>query len=453
MLYLLWLLVTGFGVGLLCLVGQAQQSKPPKELLNPSPQGFVFGEYRRRFRKTQYLHKEENADGHILLAGGTGSGKTSSVLLPSYPRIKCSKLIVDTKKAEIALATAHLPGKRKIFNPTDPDAWGFDPFFRLRGSENPAQAAREIAMAIIPEPVNIKDPFWVKATQNLLAGFIIFYYRQGLNFIDIAKLILLKPLDKHILQAYESGDDLVKYFMSKFVGDKVDAPLAGIGMEFSNSLMLFATDKQVQAALTKEKNISPQDLENGYDIFLCLEEDMLEQWMPLSMLTIGLFVQDFKRRPNKTAKPIAFWLEEFAQLGKLLPVAKGLNTLRSKNVTMVLVVQSIAQLDLLYGPAQREVMLDNCAYKVILGAADAKTQEEFSKLVGTSEVIRTSQSVSYASHTDQEQRYTISQHTAEERTIKPHEFATLKDVVVLSPWGNCRAEKIKPIDNREFLHI
>jgi type IV secretion system protein VirD4 len=446
MIFMFFTLVLGLGLWLLVIVDPQKSQKPPKKLLTRNGHGFVFGEYKRPFQGMQYFYKPENTDGHILITGGTGRGKTSSILLPSYLRLKCSKFIVDTQKAEIALATAHLPGKRKIFRPIDPDACGFDPFYRLRGSDNPAQAAREIAMALIPEPVNVKDPFWVRATQNLLAGFILFYYRRGLNFVEIAKQILLNPLDKHILYAYQQGDDLVKYFMSKFIGEKVDAPLAGIGMEFSNSLLLFATDTQVQAALTKENNISPQDLEDGCDIFFCLEEELVPQWQPLAMLVIGLFIQDFKRRPNKTARRVAFWLEKFAELGKIEPVAKGLNTLRSKNITIVLVIQSLGQLDLLYGPIQREIMLDNCDYKAILSTAAPKTQEEFSKLVGTKEVIQTSKSTSYAPDNSEERGHTVNQSTTEQRTIKPHEFATLQDVVLLTPYGNYRAAKIRPVD-------
>jgi len=173
----------------------------------------------------------------------------------------------------------------------------------------------------------------------------------------------------------------------------------------------------------------------------------LEQWKPLFTLVVNQFLKHFERRPDKNAAPILFLLDEFPRLGKIEAVATALTTLRSKKITIALIIQSLAQLDLLYGPAQRRVILDNCAYKAILGASDAETQEYFSRLVGTVEATRQGQSTSYAADMDEERGHTISQHTVDRRIIQPHEFATLGDVVLLTPWGYFRAGKIRPIDS------
>jgi len=143
---------------------------------------------------------------------------------------------------------------------------------------------------------------------------------------------------------------------------------------------------------------------------------------------------------------ILFLLDEFPRLGKIEPVVTGLTTLRSKKITICLIIQSLAQLDLLYGRDQRRVILDNCSYKAILGASDAETQEYFSRFVGTKEATREGQSTSYAPDGDEERGRSVSQHIIDQRVIKPHEFAALRDVVLLSPWGYHRAGKIKPID-------
>ena len=83
-----------------------------------------------------------------------------------------------------------------------------------------------------------------------------------------------------------------------------------------------------------------------------------------------------------------------------------------------------------------------------MGAQDAETQEYFSRLVGTQSVVQQGLSTSYAPDEDMERGHTVSQHMAVKRVIEPHEFATLGDVVLLSPWGCYRAGKIRPVDNR-----
>jgi type IV secretion system protein VirD4 len=437
-----YLVVLAFGVLLLFFSDQPKQPKPSKELLTLNHQGFVFGTYQHLFYQPRYFFKSEQTDGHILVCGGAGSGKSSSIAIPSILGWQSAVFAIDIK-GELSAATKSKPGQRKIFNPESLEIWGFDPFYLLRESDNPAQEANEVAAAIIPEPANLKDPFWVKSAQNLLTGFILDYHQQGYDFIETVQAILSKPVDWHVKYIFEVGDELTKCYMSQFVNLKMET-LAGVFAELSNNLMLFATDKDVMAALPKENNINPEDLEAGIDIFLSIPEDKLDQWKPLLTLIVNQFLKHFERRSEKTAKPILFLLDEFPRLGKIEPIVTALTTLRSKKITICLIIQSLAQLDFLYGRERRRVILDNCAYKAILGASDAETQEYFSRLVGTKEATRQGQSISYTPERDEERGHTVSQHIIDRRIIQPHEFATLKDVVLLTPYGCFRAGKIRP---------
>lgn len=438
-----FLLVLGFGVWLLLLTEQQRHSKPPEKLLTANPQGFIFGEYRRFLRKPQFFYKSEDTDGHILIIGGSGSGKTSSILLPSFPALRSTKFVIDVK-GEIAAATAHLPGRRKIFNPMSAASFGYDPYYRLRGSDNPMQEAKEIAQILIPEPPNLKDPFWVRATQKLVTGFMLHYCNEGVSFADTMIEIVRRPIDLHVKDVLAvTGSTPAQYCLNGFV--RKPERLDDFYTELTNEIMLFATDERVKALLCKPENISPLDLEEDCDVFLCVPEDKIDQWRPLTNLIINQFFKHFERRPEKTAKPITFIFEEAPRFGKYESVATGLNTLRSKNIIMCLIAQSLAQFDMIYGEAQRKTIFDNCTYQAILGARDADTQEYFSRLVGTREVTRQGQSTNYAPDKDEERGHTVSQHIIDQRIIQPHEFTTLKDVVLLSPWGYHRAGKIRPV--------
>jgi hypothetical protein len=78
-----YLVVLAFGALLLFFSDQPKHPQPPKKLLTLNCQGFIFGEYHRCYRKTQYFYKSENLDGHILIVGGAGSGKSTSLAIPS----------------------------------------------------------------------------------------------------------------------------------------------------------------------------------------------------------------------------------------------------------------------------------------------------------------------------------------------------------------------------------
>ena len=442
-IYLLWLAVFGFGGGLLFGMENHKNPKPPRELLNVKAQGFVFGEYHQFLRKSQYFCKPEQTDGHILIVGGAGSGKSTGLAIPSLRAWQQRIFAIDIK-GELSAATTDKPAMRKVFNPIQPDSWGYDPYYLLHHSDNPAQAAKEIAAAIIPEPANVKDPFWVQAAQNLLTGFLLHFHHNGYSFVDTIAEIFNEPVAYYVDVIFKhTTNKAAKVHMSQFVGME-GKTLAGIFSELSNHITLFTTDEYIKAALSKENTICPDDLENGFDVFLSIPEDKLDQWKPLFTLITNQFLKHFERRPDKNATPILFLLDEFPRLGKIESIATGLTTLRSKKITIALIIQSLAQLDCLYGHDQRRVILDNCSYKAILGAQDAETQEYFSRLVGTKEATRQGESTSYTPDRDEERGYTVSQHVIDRRIIQPHEFATLGDVVLLTPWGYCRAGKIRP---------
>jgi type IV secretory pathway TraG/TraD family ATPase VirD4 len=276
-----------------------------------------------------------------------------------------------------------------------------------------------LALTILPAPQNIKDPIWITSAQNLLAGYLLHYFSAGLTFIEAVDEILSKPSDLHLKYVCEvTTVPAVKRYLNQMMTLKTET-FGGIYLELANKLMIFVNDERLRNALSKTDLITPEDLERGISIFLNISEDKIDPWRPLVTMILNQFFKYFERRPDKNSEPVLFVFEEAPRFGKVEPVITDMPTLRSKNITMALIIQSSAQLDLIYGPAQREVIFDNCSYKAILGASDAGTQEIFSRLVGTTEIIQTGQSTSYTPDRDEERGYTVSQHTAERRVILP----------------------------------
>ena len=119
--------------------------------------GVIFGKLGNR-----YITKKESADGHILVVGGAGSGKTSCVAIPSLLAWREAVFCIDIK-GELYHHTKQHRTNAKVFNPTNTSAntYGYDPFYLLKKSDNPAQEARAIAHALVPLPPDTKEPFWV----------------------------------------------------------------------------------------------------------------------------------------------------------------------------------------------------------------------------------------------------------------------------------------------------
>jgi type IV secretion system protein VirD4 len=378
--------------------------------------------------------KAQDADGHVLVVGGAGSGKSSCIAIPTLRDYwRAAALVVDIKGE---LYEKSRRPRAYVFNPLKADALGYDPFYLLRGSENPLPDIREIALTLCPMEASVKDPFWIQAAQNVLTGHLIFGWKSGASFSETIEVLQSVPPKK--LLATESKDAQACRYLLDF-GEMDNRTLASIMVELSNKVVAFATDPHIAATLSKQDIVTPELLEQGGDVFLQLPEYKLQQWKPMISLIVQQFSRHFEKRPDEGATPILFLLDEFARLGKMEAVVHGLATLRSKKITIMPIIQSLAQLDASYGQDERKIICDNCSYKAILNATDADTQAYFSKLVGTYEKEKVTTSYEGTGWLAEEK--SMSKTTEDKPIIKPEEFAYLKDIVLLTPDGYTRVQK------------
>lgn len=417
---------------------RAIDPEPPEKLRCKEPAGMFFGKKGRDF-----ICKPQTIDGAALVIGGAGSGKSSCIAIKTIRHWGDTGAILAIDiKGELAEKGLIDPARRertKIFNPSVPSSYGFDPFYLAKQGNNLVQDVREIAIALIEEPPQTKEPFWIRSAQNIFAGAMLYGIEKGVSFTGVVDWLQHTDPQEAVTEIRDCGSDRAAAFVGQYCALKTET-LGSIWSEMMNHLLVFGIDDDVRRALDNPKTITPVDLENGCNIFLQLEENKLEQWRSLLTLIINQFLKAFERRPEKQA-PILMLLDEAPRLGKLRLV-EALSTLRSRQIHIMTFVQSVAQLDLIYGQDARKVITDNCAYKAILGASDADTREWLSKLVGTYDRLKTSRS-----HNQQMERLGstlgVSQSEEEKRIIKPEAFGSMTDIVLIHPFtpGFCRIEK------------
>ena len=408
--------------------------------------GAVFGKLGGK-----YATMPETTDGHILIVGGAGSGKTAAFAIPTLMSWKQRVFAIDIK-GELYEKTKKARGEAqiKVFNPTDKNAYGYDPYFMLKMADDVSSAARQLAMSICPLPADTKDPFWIKGAQNMLTGFMIYLQGKNESFSSSMRIIKSIPTRELIAQIIEeeSNEKAIMEVM-QFSGMD-DKTLSGVYAELSNHITVFATSDELQRALSGEgQSITPADLESGYDIFCCIPEYRLEEWKDLLGMMCNQFLKSFERRGEGNKTPILFLIDEFPRLGKIEAISNGLATLRSKKIHIALVVQSKSQLDAIYGQDISKVIADNCSYKVIMKASEPDTQDWCSKLVGTYDKKKKSSSWQ-GDNTGFGKGIGTSSSTEEKRIIKPEEFAYLIDVVCVFPNGYKRLKKAKYYEDSTF---
>ena len=402
-----------------------------KQLKNSNARGFILGDG---------VSKEESEDGHIMIVGGVGSGKSSCLAIPSLLSWNERVFAIDIK-GELYAKTKHSPNRKiRVFNPADPLTLGYDPFYTLGYSFDKVEDSQLIAHALVPLPPKTDDPFWIQSAQNLFTGAILHFYEMGYSFVDTVTAILDTKITDLLEEIFTSEAESASRFVSGFMDMKPQV-VSSILTVLANHIMIFATNKNIINALTRDDIITPSDLEYDFDVYICVPEHLLKQWKNLLALIVSQFLIHFEMRRDMEETPVLFLLDEFARLGKIEGIIDGLATLRSKKITIAIILQSLAQLDLHYGKEARQVIADTCQYKAILNITDVDSQEYFSKAVGTFDKIRTIKSQQYAPITKFKAGVSTTTMLEEKPIIKPHEFDTLEEVVLLTPYGAFKVGK------------
>lgn len=85
---------------------------------------------------------------------------------------------------------------------------------------------------------------------------------------------------------------------------------------------------------------------------------------------------------NKTLYHLEIYGDEFAQIGKILNLSKYLAVIRSREISMKIILQGLPQLDLVYGKEEAKSIMANCSTMLYLGTDDKDTIEYLSFRAG-----------------------------------------------------------------------
>ena len=105
-------------------------------------------------------------------------------------------------------------------------------------------------------------------------------------------------------------------------------------------------------------------------LYICIPDDD-SSFNFLSGMFIDQLFRVLIRKADKTReKPfIHFFLDEFANIGKLNYFCEKISTIRSRHISTTLVVQNTQQIENLY-KGQEKVIIENCNTKLVLGTSE-----------------------------------------------------------------------------------
>ncbi|ANU46520.1 hypothetical protein ADH76_23525 [Enterocloster clostridioformis] len=373
----------GIGDGLVPDTGLKKESaqkrvaiypKVPPELLSKEPEGIILGKYKNRYVRIPLKDVY-----HYCILGGSGSGKTSTVLLDSLlanfatGRNDFATFCIDIK-GEISLkSTFAYDEKVLIVNPSDRTSIGWDVYYRLHdnpGDDLIIEAIEEVSQALIIS-TNPKDSFFVENARTMFTGLLVYYFKQGESFIDSVNKILeseIKSLIAEIIKDSEPSDLHYKY-LAKFAGKDAES-VEDCMVELTTSLSVFSKSDIKFCFRDNYQKASPYSFKEGKSVFLAIPEHMLESYKAIMRLCTVQTLKELERRSEEETKPMLLIIDEFARLGRMEGIFNALATLRSKRVMVMLAFQSLAQCETIYSKEETRVLMENCRVKVICEVSD-----------------------------------------------------------------------------------
>lgn len=285
--------------------------------------------------------------------------------------------------------SANVQAENKIiFDPTSKDCIPYNVFASIDaiGDETERlERLEQLAYLLLPDKANDSEAgvFFCKNGRKMITAALICYYGMGWDFIRICEHFLSNDWRSLLNDIASQQNQTANMYISSFAGAS-EQNTAGCKQAADDALKLFATNEKIKNALRKtasyEQSISPATLETN-SIYIYIPDEKLKIYGDLLRIITAQSMEYFSARPKGNKQMILFCLDEFASFGKL-QITESLRKLRKRHIRIMVLTQSLADLDMIYGKDERKAMLGNFKFTILLGCKDTETQEYFSKMIG-----------------------------------------------------------------------
>lgn len=331
---------------------------------------------------------ETGLNGHDLILGGTGSGKTSSQINLLLKTLKeTSAVVVDSKGLLYKEFKDELNDKGykvhriSFINPTD--AEGYNPLEYIRKDADGKIRYQDIislADILIDEVKDNKDPFWHVSAKNVLE-FIIAYCMEVLpeedhNMNSVIRLYhaFIKP------NGHLAFYDYVNKNPQSFIADRyyeitqlipAEKTYGGV-IAFCNCALKWFSLPEAKHLFSNSEAIKFEKV--GVEK-TCLFVEVSDCDFSMSSL-INLFFSQLLQTLIAVANndpigrlPVStrIILDDFGANLKIKDFDKLISICRSRDIMFSVVLQSVSQLESTYGKSQQVSILNNFDHVVYLG--------------------------------------------------------------------------------------
>ena len=352
-------------------------------------------------------------NGNILICGGSGAGKTFYEVKPNLMQMphNCSFICTDPK-GEILRSCGEMLRNNgysvKVINLLEMEKSDcYNPFSYIREETDVVKLITNLISNTTPKGATPSDPFWEKAEGLFLQA--IFYYvwleepPARRNFETVLQLLgeaevteQNKPsrLDVRMKFLEEtsslgSAHPAVKQYNKcmRGAGDTVRSIIIS-----ANSRLAFLENKQVLRLLSRD-DLDLAELGIGVNgdgetktaLFCVIPDSDKSYNFIIGMLYTQIFQELYYQADfncgGRLPIHVTFMLDEFANVALPDDYCSLLSTMRSREISSIIIIQNFAQLKALFKDTW-ETIPGNCDTFIYLGGNEQSTHKYVSELLG-----------------------------------------------------------------------
>ncbi len=341
-----------------------------------------------------------------MVFGGTGSGKSMSIVLPTLCHMKDSSLIGTFAKRSIvdkAVSYLKTKGYKSLVwdlgipskgNPVP------DPLSYVSSDDDVQELAKQIANGNPEYQRATKfDPWWRDATESLLV-FLIYYVLMTEEHPSMKRVIEL--FNK--LEIKEDGRGISTSLDAQYEWLKSKAPDSIAVAKFRSFAQLpYATagcvlgdaekaiqnmfPVSIQSAMSEDAYVDFKDFATNRTAIFIITSPVRTVQYAFSNLLFSLAIRSLMefaetQKDNHLPRDVKLVFDDFSCGFAIQNYEKSISTFRAAGISSLMLCQSLSQLDATYGQENATVILDNCASLVYLpGGMNQQTAAYIAKML------------------------------------------------------------------------
>ena len=365
--------------------------------------------------------KKHRRNLNVLVVGGSGAGKTRFYAKPNLMQCNTSFIVADPK-GEMLRSIAPLLIENgydiKVFNLIEPEnSDGYNPFVYIRKDEDVIKLISNLIQNTTPKNASQNDPFWEKSEIALDSALMLYLLHEAPPEEQTFEMLMFlienaATVEDEDESGYQSPVDILfqgledekpehiavrQYKIFKQASGKTAKSIL-----ISAAVRLTAFNLPKIAKMTSYDNLDIGTLGERKRAIFCVIPDNDNSF---NYLVGMLYTQAFQalyfnadnNHGGELPIPVHIVMDEFANVALPDNFERILATMRSRRISVSIIIQNMAQLKALFKDSWENIT-GNCDTLLYLGGNEQSTHEYISKMLGKETIDTRTRGITKGQH-------------------------------------------------------